>query len=279
VAAPTPDLSAHSLLAVFAHPDDESLACGGLFARCADGGARVALVCLTRGEHGPGAGREPLSETRARELAEAARVLGIRDVVLLEHEDGMLPWIDPTLLEADVADAIRRFRPDVVVTFDADGLYWHPDHIAVHERVTAAVVGMGDAGPALFYVSLPSGAMRALVDAVAGRSAHGEGGPRGAGIPAADRVPAPILGVADPDAFGSMAPPPTLILDAAPFAGRKLAALRCHRSQVEGGPLDRLEEHVAARFFGTEHYRRADVGSRAEAFIERLGVPVAAGGD
>ncbi len=246
------------ILAVFAHPDDESLACGGLLARCADEGARVSLLCLTHGEHGPGQGGGSLGEIRARELADAARVLGIGSVELLDHEDGLIPWIDAARVEADILGAIHRFRPDVVVTFDEDGLYWHPDHIAVHARTTEAVARLGADGPALLYVSMPAGSMRALVDAA---SSH-----------------APLLGVGDADAFGALAPAPTLIFDATPVADRKLRALRCHRSQVEGSALDSLGEAEAARFLGTEHYRRADVGSRGEAFIERFGTPVGAAG-
>lgn len=248
-------MSPPALLAVFAHPDDESLACGGLLAKCADSGVRVSLLCLTRGEHGPGQGDEPLGDTRARELAEAGRVLGIRDVVLLDHEDGMIPWIEPALIEADILDAIRRFHPDVVLTFDEDGLYWHPDHIAVHARTTEAVARLGADGPVLLYVSMPAGAMRALVES--------------------DPGPAALLGVSDADAFGSMAPLPTLVFAVGPLAGRKLDALRRHRSQVAGSALDRLDQDGAARFLGTEHYRRAAVGSLAESFIERFGTPVA----
>ena len=253
-------MSGSSLLAVFAHPDDESLACGGLLAWCAERGVRVSLLCLTHGEHGPGQDRERLLDTRASELEDAARVLGIRDLVLLDHEDGMLPWTQGARIEADILGAIRRFQPDVVVTFDEDGLYWHPDHIAVHERTTAAVAGLGADGPALRYVSMPAGAMRAIVDAASN-------GPDERG----DEAPRPILGVTDADAFGSMAPAPTLVVEAGPFAAQKLAALRCHRTQFDGSALEYVSEQDAARLLGTEHYRRAQVGSPGDAFIERFG--------
>jgi N-acetyl-1-D-myo-inositol-2-amino-2-deoxy-alpha-D-glucopyranoside deacetylase len=261
---PTPldDLNGSSLLAVFAHPDDESLACGGLLARCAEYGARVSLLCLTHGEHGPGHGGERLRDIRAGELADAARVLGIRDLVLLDHEDGMLPWIDSARLEADILGAIHRFHPHVVVTFDEDGLYWHPDHIAVHERTTAVVAELGTTGPALRYVSMPAGRMRAIVDGASNDSGCGDGPPR------------PILGVADADAFGWMAPAPTLVVEAEEFAGRKLAALRCHRTQLDGSALVYLSGRDAARLLGTEHYRRAEVGSRDDVFIELFGTPI-----
>src|SRR4029078_419124 len=155
--APPDDLRGRSLLAVFAHPDDESLACGGLIARCADLGAQVSLLCVTHCEHGQGT---RLGEVRAQELREASRVLGIANLVLLHYQDGMLPWVDAEHLEADIHAAIRRFNPHVVVTFDEDGLYWHPDHIAVHERTTAAVAAMGANGPALYYVTMPRGCAR-----------------------------------------------------------------------------------------------------------------------
>ena len=262
MSVPRDDLSGSSLLAVFAHPDDESLACGGLPARCAEYGARVSLLCLTHGEHGPGHGGERLHDIRAGELADAVRVLGIRDLVLLDHEDGMLPWIDNAWLEADILGAIRRFHPDVVVTFDEDGLYWHPDHIAVHERTTAAVAQLGAAGPALRYVSMPAGRMRAIVETASNDPEQ------------ADPRPRLILGVADADAFGSMAPAPTLVMEAGEFAGRKLAALRCHRTQFEGSALEYVSAQDAAALLGTEHYRRAEVGSRDDVFIERFGTPI-----
>ena len=170
----------------------------------------------------------------------------------------MLPWINESLLEADISDAIHRFRPDAVITFDEDGLYWHPDHIAVHARTTSVVAGLGTSGPALLYVSIPAGAMRGVVESA---SSHpGCGGE--------------ILGVADADAFGSMAPAPTLVVEAGEYACRKLAALRCHRSQVEGSALDCVDERDAPRLLGTEHYRRAEVGARGSMFIERFGTPV-----
>ncbi len=255
---PPGDLHEHSLLAVFAHPDDESLAAGGLLACCADLGATVSLVCATRGEHGQGDG--DLGAIRAGELRDASRVLGINSPELLAFEDGMLPWVDGAMLQRDIYDAMRRSRPEVVVTFDADGLYGHPDHVAIHERVTAAVAALGDAAPALYYVTMPPGCMRAVVDHAATNVA-----PTVAGRP----TPA-ILGVGDPDAFGAMAAAPSLVLDVGPWAARKLAALECHASQMQDCALSTVSACDAARFLGTEHYRRAEVGSLGDAFIEHL---------
>ncbi len=267
-------LRGQSLLAVFAHPDDESLACGGLLAWCAELGARVSILCATRGEMGRGRGGRlqparrasgiDLSLVRTNELEAAARALGVSDVLVLDYEDGMLPWVEPARLEADIRDATIRLCPNVVITFGADGLYWHPDHIAIHERTTAAVRALGDTAPALYYVTMAPGRMRAVIDTVAAR------------IPP-QSAPYSILGVSDADAFGAVAAPPTLTIDVRACAARKLAALRCHRSQLAGDALDLLSDEEAGRLLGVEYFRRADVASRADAFIERLAASPALG--
>ena len=265
--AAAPGLHGRSLLAIFAHPDDESLACGGLLAWCAHRGARVSLLCLTDGELGAGmpADGEPLGQVRARELDAACRALGVTDVERLHHEDGMLPWLDRELVEAGIRQAIERFRPDVVITFDEDGLYWHPDHIAVHERTTAVAAAAGSDAPALYYVTMPPGAMRAVVQCA--EAAHDRSG---LDRPARFR----ILGIADPDAFGADAPAPTVTVDVTAFTSRKLAAIRCHRSQLRDDALDFVDDHDAARLLGVEHYRRAPVGFTGATFIDRLVSPV-----
>jgi LmbE family N-acetylglucosaminyl deacetylase len=181
--------------------------------------------------------------------------------VLLDYEDGMLPWVERADLEAAIRLALERFRPDVVITFDEDGLYWHPDHIAVHERTTAAVAAAGVDGPALYYVTVPSGSMRAVVQQ-AGETLASRGMDR--------KSPLRVLGVNDPDAFGTLAPVPTVIVDAAEFAVCKLSAIRCHRSQLQDDALLLVSDSDAARLLGVEHYRRAEVGSRSETFIDRL---------
>jgi len=278
---PTPtDLRGRSLLGIFAHPDDESIACGGLLAWSAHLGAEVSLLCMTRGERGRGAGE--IGETRRRELEAAARVLGIGAVQLLDHEDGMLPWLAAGPLQSEIEDAIRARRPEVVVTFDADGLYWHPDHIAVHELTTAAVMALRRDAPALYYVTMPSGSMRAVADhaAEALRGGAMNEPPSGSapdpgrrGDSTERRPPSSILGVSDPDAFGSAAPAPTLVVDAGCFATRKLAALTCHASQFQGSALAYVSEQDAPRLLGVEHYRRAAAGAAGRTFLEDLGSP------
>jgi LmbE family N-acetylglucosaminyl deacetylase len=134
--------SARRLLGVFAHPDDEVFCAGGTMARAAEAGAEVMIVSATRGEQGQirdpaAATRRTLGAVREEELRAAAAELGVRRVQLLAYPDGMLQQ-HRSPLGAEVADIMRRFDPDTVITFGADGGYGHPDHVAISELTTKA---------------------------------------------------------------------------------------------------------------------------------------------
>ncbi|HEX5474405.1 MAG TPA: PIG-L deacetylase family protein [Vicinamibacterales bacterium] len=257
----TGPLAGRRVLAVFAHPDDESVACGATLAWCAAEGARVSLLCATRGEAGerlPGSGDESiaLGVVRRGELQQAAARLGIDDVILLDHPDGSLTGVEPALFRHEIVLTLRHLQPDVVITFGPDGLYWHPDHIVVHERVTEAVQTLGAAAPALFYVVVPPGLMRTLIDTAVANP----------GAP-----PDLSLWDIDPDAFGAYAPEATLVLDARAYVRDKLDALRCHRTQVgEGSPFVWLTEGQAADLLGREYFVRAEAGARAPSLLDSL---------
>lgn len=259
-------LTGRTVLAVFAHPDDESLACGGTLARAADAGARVVVMCATRGERGSIS--EPalvpdgdVGRVRALELRAAAAVLGISDLIILNHPDGNLRWAAVPDFRAAILIALRRYRPDTVITFGDDGLYWHPDHVGVHERTTTAVRALGADAPPLYYVTMPAGAMRAVAEAAKANA----DGPIASGF----------WGIA-PEAFGQAAQPATLIVDVQDWAVRKLAALRCHRTQMgRPHPIAWIDENDARRCLGVEHFRRAAVGTAAVGLLEQLGEPVA----
>ncbi|HEU5311897.1 MAG TPA: PIG-L family deacetylase [Candidatus Eisenbacteria bacterium] len=142
------------LLAVLAHPDDESLGLGGALAKYAAEGVEVSLVTATRGEGGryhehrdgpEHPGRQRLGEIREAELRAAADVLGIGDVSILGYPDGALDQVDAREIHAAIAAHIRRLRPHVVITFPPDGAYGHPDHIAICQFTTAAVTAAADA--------------------------------------------------------------------------------------------------------------------------------------
>ena len=138
------------LLCVFAHPDDESLGTGGTLAKYAAEGVETFLICATRGQRGwMGAqeeypGPEALGRTRDAELREAARVLGVHGVEILDFGDGDLDEADPANTVALLVEHLRRIRPHVVVTFAPDGGYGHPDHIAISQFTTTAVVCAAD---------------------------------------------------------------------------------------------------------------------------------------
>jgi len=141
-------------MAVLAHPDDESLGFGGTLARYASEGADVFLVTATRGDAGRFRGHrlgerehpgpEALARIREAELRSAAEVLGVRDVALLGYPDKRLDAADPRDAMALIVGQLRRHRPEVVLTFGPDGAYGHPDHIAIAQLTTAAVMAAAD---------------------------------------------------------------------------------------------------------------------------------------
>ena len=143
-------------MVVAAHPDDEALGFGGALAKYGAEGAETFLVTATRGDRGryhghpPGhpehPGRQALALLRERELRASADVLGVRDVVLLGHEDGQLDQVPPSQIIAQLVGEIRRVRPDVVLAFAPDGAYGHPDHIAISQFATAAIVAAANPG-------------------------------------------------------------------------------------------------------------------------------------
>src|SRR5215212_8093414 len=124
------------LLCILAHPDDESLATGGILAKYAAAGVQTYLVMATRGERGwrgaaaDNPGLQALGHLRQRELAAATRILGVQETHYLDYTDGDLDRVDYTKATAKIVTLLRRIRPQVVVTFDANGMYGHPDHIA-----------------------------------------------------------------------------------------------------------------------------------------------------
>jgi LmbE family N-acetylglucosaminyl deacetylase len=180
-----------TLMAIVAHPDDETFGMGGTLALYASRGVRVCLVCATRGEAGqalPGTQKNyaSLSELREAELRCAAAALGVSTVQLLDCRDsGMEGWessqhpqaliqVPTRQLAEQLAEIIRREKPQVVITHDPVGGYFHQDHISLHQAVNAAFEVVGDAAwkgsgqPAwqpdrLFYNTIARGVLRWLV--------------------------------------------------------------------------------------------------------------------
>jgi LmbE family N-acetylglucosaminyl deacetylase len=146
---------ARTLLAVLAHPDDESLGFGGTLAKYAAEGVDVHLLTATRGDGGrfrgyrgddprhPGAAA--LAKIREGELRAAASALGLRGVTVLDYPDRYLDRVPPRDVIGRIVQELRRVRPQIVVTFGPDGGYGHPDHIAISQFCTAATVAAADA--------------------------------------------------------------------------------------------------------------------------------------
>lgn len=166
-----------TLLAVLAHPDDESFGMGGTLALYASRGYEVYLICATRGEVGTVdahflQGFASIAELRESELRCAAAQLGLKEVFFLDyHDSGMTTSDDPQAqinapleeVAGRVLEIMRRLQPTVLLTFDPIGGYRHPDHIHIHQ---ATVMAMERAlaegfGPArLYFHTIPRGFLR-----------------------------------------------------------------------------------------------------------------------
>ncbi|RPJ51303.1 MAG: GlcNAc-PI de-N-acetylase [Chloroflexi bacterium] len=179
------------LLAVLAHPDDETFGMGGTLALYARRGVDVYLVCGTRGEVGEMdpkymRGFTTIAERREAELRCAAENLGLKDVYFLNYRDSGMPGspdnAHPQALvaqplekvAADIARYIRLLKPQVIITFDSIGGYRHPDHIATHNATVLAFQQAGkpdyhldDLPPyqpqKLYFHTMPHGLLRAAV--------------------------------------------------------------------------------------------------------------------
>ena len=149
-------MPAPRLMAILAHPDDESLGMGGTLAKYASEGVDTFVLTATRGDRGRFRGHpqgdpkhpgpEMLGEIREAELRKAAAVLGVREVSFLDYHDQELDRADPAAAIGAIAGHIRRVRPDVVITFGPDGAYGHPDHIAISQFATGAIAAAANPG-------------------------------------------------------------------------------------------------------------------------------------
>jgi LmbE family N-acetylglucosaminyl deacetylase len=142
--------TAWKLMCILAHPDDESLALGGTLAKYATEGVEVSLVVATRGERGwfsdwsEYPGEQALGKLREMELRRASSALGITRLDFLDYIDGDLDQANSHEAVGKIVHLIRHIQPHVVITFGPEGLYGHPDHIAISQFTTAAVMYASD---------------------------------------------------------------------------------------------------------------------------------------
>jgi N-acetyl-1-D-myo-inositol-2-amino-2-deoxy-alpha-D-glucopyranoside deacetylase len=251
-----------ALLCVHPHPDDETIACGGVLARYSDEGARTMVVTCTGGEQGENlagidlAG-DDMAAVRRRELAAALSILGVADHVWLGYRDsGMKGWpsndhpeafvsADPDEAGSQLAEIIVDFRPDVVVCDDEKGGYGHPDHVMAHEVTRRALTIAAEGGwpVAKWYVrTFPRSRLLAF---------HRRLLAAGLASPFGDDD----VASADDLGFGAPDEEVTAAVDVRPWLERKQAALRAHASQI-GEDSFFLNAPDVAEVFGTEYFSR-----------------------
>ncbi|MFE9019828.1 N-acetyl-1-D-myo-inositol-2-amino-2-deoxy-alpha-D-glucopyranoside deacetylase [Streptomyces sp. NPDC007808] len=269
---------ARRLLLVHAHPDDESINNGATMAKYAAEGAQVTLVTCTLGEHGEVIPPElrhltgaELGEHRLGELTAAMRELGVEDFRLLggrgRYEDSGMMGIadndDPACLwQADVDEAARALvevilevRPQVLVTYDPDGGYGHPDHIQAHRIAMRAAELADDAGwriPKIYWNRVPR---TVAEDAFARLQVDLPGLPFGKAATVGD-----VPGVVDDERV-------TTVVDGTAHAAAKAAAMRAHATQIDVADLYfALSNELAQPLFTTEYYQlvRGEPAARPE---------------
>jgi N-acetyl-1-D-myo-inositol-2-amino-2-deoxy-alpha-D-glucopyranoside deacetylase len=266
------------LLTVHAHPDDETISTGATMARYVAAGAHVTLVTCTLGEEGevlvPALHRlraeeaDQLGGYRIGELAEAMRLLGVTDYRFL---GGAGRWRDSGMMgtpanshprsfwQADLTEAVRELvtvvrevRPQVVVTYDENGGYGHPDHIQAHRVAMAAVdaaadpefaADTGEPWPVakVYWSAVPHSVLQQGIDAL---RAAGDTTFFG-GVERAEDLPFSV-----PDDLISAE------IDARDKLDAKLAAMRAHATQISvDGPFFALSNNVGQRAWGVEYFR------------------------
>ncbi|HXC84668.1 MAG TPA: PIG-L family deacetylase [Trebonia sp.] len=259
-----------TLMAVHAHPDDEASG-GGILATYSDEGVRTIVVTCTNGEYGdapggikpgqPGHDPEKVAQLRLAELRESVRILGVSDVETLGYRDsGMPDWEYKNSPDAFsnipievVADRIgvllTKYRPDVLVTYDDQGAYQHPDH--VHASLSAQAAAASTGIPAKVYLSTMRGSSwRKIWDAL-----------RAAG----EQVPDWDIDEERARRAAEAEKRITTTIDIRPVLGRKREALFAHGSQIDESWFSKVPVDVTEAAFGYEYFIRS---------VDTTGAPV-----
>ncbi len=257
-----------TLLCVHAHPDDEALFSAGVTAHYAERGVRNVLVTCTLGQLGiddqgrsgaePGHDAVVTSATRAGELQRAGALVGFaRQLTLGFKDSGMKGWSanqDPDdLINADVeatarivADIIDAENATVVITYDENGFYGHPDHVMAN-TVTRRAVQLSRSAQRLFYPIVPRGVLSAFVTRARAENVF---------LPA--WVTDAVADIPDDSV--------TSVMDVSRFSELKQRAIATHASQSDNADLVTMEAALFALLFGTEYYQlgwRRDTASLA----------------
>jgi LmbE family N-acetylglucosaminyl deacetylase len=230
------------LLAIFAHPDDETFGAGGAMALAAAAGIPTWIICATDGDLGGVEGARELDpELRRGELRCAMAALGVAEPVFLGYGDsGMEGWAKPVGCLAladeeevvgDLVTVIRTLRPATIVTFDPGGIYGHPDHVTISARATEAFrrAALEPGGPStLYHQALSRSDLAGWAEMQAQWAALRGEEPAEPKVPTADDL-------LQQQRFGELARPDedfTTHVDVRPVLDRKMAAFACHASQI-----------------------------------------------
>ena len=243
------------LLAIFPHPDDETLGLGSTLARYSTEGIETYLICATHGEHGwfdsegPNPGLEGVARIREAELHCAAESLGIHEVSFLDYIDGDVDQAKPEEIIGKLVAHIRRIKPQVVVTFGPDGAYGHPDHIALSQFTNAALVCAADRGFSDVNIQPPHRVSKFyyMVDSwdVVNAANEAFGGIR----MEIDGIVRVHVGWADWQI--------TTRLNNKDYLDKFQKAMLCHKSQIPGyHPMDQWPLAELAKVFGTGYFYR-----------------------
>ena len=261
-----------TLMAVHAHPDDEASSTGGVLAKYSDEGIRTVVVTCTNGEFGDTPGgvkpgedghdEQAVAQIRLAELRESCKHLGVTELELLGyHDSGMPDWdyknrpdafcnIPESEVAGRIGALIERYRPQVVISYDPEGAYQHPDH--VHAARCAAAAAAASPIPAKFYqTAMRRSDWRKLWEAL-----------REAG------VEVPDTRQIDEQALRQMEEAERRIttnVDIRPVLDRKRAALLAHASQIRDSWFSKIPPEIGEQVFGRESFTRA---------MDRTGTPV-----
>jgi LmbE family N-acetylglucosaminyl deacetylase len=251
-----------TLLAVHAHPDDEASSTGGVLALYSDQGIRTVVVTCTNGEFGDAPGQvkpgedghdeQAVAELRLAELRQSCKLLGVSHLELLGYQDsGMPDWdykgrpdafcnIPLAVVTQRIVSLIDRYQPQVVVSYDPNGMYQHPDHVHAARAAAEAVTAAGTV--AKFYQTAMRGSRwRKVWQAL-----------RDQGVDIPDReFTAEELQKIEEDERRI-----TTSVDVGPVLDRKREALRAHASQIQDSWFSKLPADISADVFGQETFVR-----------------------
>lgn len=214
-----------SILAVFAHPDDETFRPGGTLALLARRGVRVQVLTATRGGAGS-CGKPPLCTTeelpsvREQELRCACAALGIDPPIILDYKDGCLAETNPDTIVAEIMSVVDDLRPQIILTFGSDGLSGHPDHIAIGQ-FTSEAYHHATSVKALYTLAIPESISEKLA------------------MLQIRAVPDKAI---------------TLTVDISAVWEEKMKAIQCHLTQLSSSPITRAPLERQRLFLGTEFF-------------------------